>query len=69
MKRFHFVLIAVAIALIIFNATKLDFNNLFEGDSAVAAICIMAAACVIVLLLILRISKKIEQKERKKTIV
>ncbi|MBZ0326200.1 MAG: hypothetical protein K8F54_01225 [Altibacter sp.] len=65
MKIFSYILMALAAGLIIFNATKLDLSHLFEGESAVAVICILAAACVILLLLILRISKQIEKRNGK----
>ncbi|WP_274474745.1 hypothetical protein [Mangrovimonas aestuarii] len=66
MKIFTHILTAIAIGLIIFNATKLDFNALLEGDSIVALITIIAALCAIILLQILRISKKIESHHKKK---
>ena len=66
MKIFSYILIAIAVGLIIFNTTKLDFSNLLDGESAVAVICILAAACVITLLLILRTSKQIENKKMNK---
>ena len=53
MKIVSYILIALALGLLIFNATKIDFDAPFEGDSTVAVICVLAAACVIVLLLIL----------------
>ncbi len=55
---------ALALGLIIYTGTMLDFDHLFEGESAVAAICIMAAACALVLLAILMVSKKIAAKQR-----
>ena len=64
MKIAIYVFIALAIVLIIYNATILDFSNLLEGDSMVAVISILAALCVIVLMLILAISRKIEKKQR-----
>lgn len=48
----------------IYNATMLDFDNLFEGDSSIAAISILAAACAIVLLLILKTSITIKKKSK-----
>jgi hypothetical protein len=65
MKILMYILIAVAMGLIIFNATKLDFDNLFEGDSAIAAIGILACACVIVLLLIFKMSKQLIKKTKR----
>ncbi|MDN3491908.1 hypothetical protein [Winogradskyella bathintestinalis] len=61
MKIFTLILSVIAIVLIIFNATKLNFNALFEGESQTAIITIVAALCALILLQILRISKKIEK--------
>jgi len=60
MKIFIWILSVIAAGLIIFNATKLDFNALFEGESYTAVLTIIAGLCAIILLQILRISKKIE---------
>nr|WP_298901469.1 hypothetical protein [uncultured Psychroserpens sp.] len=62
MKFFTILATIVATALIIYNATKLDFNNLFEGQSVIALITILASLCAIVLLQILRFSKRVDQK-------
>ena len=61
MKILTTVLTVIAVALIAFNATKLDFNNLLDGDSFTAVLTIVAALCAILLLQILRLSKKIEK--------
>ncbi len=66
MKIFTLILSLIAIALIIFNATKLNFDALFEGESYTAIITIIAALCAIILLQILRISKKIETLSKKR---
>ena len=62
MKYVAYTIIVLAIGLGIFNATKLDFNALFEGESMVGIITIVAALCAIMLMLILLISKRIEDK-------
>jgi hypothetical protein len=62
MKIFTSTLVLLAIALIIFNITQLDFQNPLEGDSGVALIGIAASFCAVLILLIFRISKKIEEK-------
>jgi hypothetical protein len=64
MKIFIYILIACALGLIIFNATKLDFSNLLAGDSNVAVISILAGFCAILLLVILRISQTIADKNK-----
>ncbi len=61
-KTLLLVLVFIALALAVYNVTLLNFDNLFEGDSLIACIGIMASACAIVLLLIFFTSKKIEKK-------
>lgn len=64
MKIFTIVLTVVAVGLIIFNATLLDFSNLFDGDSLIGLIGIVASLCALMMLMILRMSKAIEEKTR-----
>lgn len=62
MKIFTSILVFLALALIVFNITLLDFNHPFQGDSVVAFIGIAASFCAVLILLIFRISKAIEEK-------
>jgi len=64
MKYFIYVLIVIGLGLIIFNTTKIDFSNPFAGDSAIAAIGIVAAACAILLMVILRSALKVKQRKK-----
>jgi len=64
MKIFTSILIFLAIALIIFNITLLDFGNLLKGDSLVGLIGIVASFCAVFILLIFRMSKIIEEKTK-----
>ena len=66
MKLFTNILVGLAIALIIFNISLLDFNNPFEGNSMVAIIGIAASFCAVLILLIFRLSKCIEDKMKDK---
>jgi len=66
MKIFTILFSVIAVGLIIFNATKLNFNALFEGESMIALITILASVCAIILVQILSVSKRIEQKTKKK---
>ena len=66
MKIFTNVLVVLAVALIIFNITLLDFKNPFKGDSVVAFIGIAASFCAVIILLIFKTSKKIEEKMNNK---
>lgn len=52
----------IAFGLVVFNVTLLDFEKPFEGNSMVALIGIAASLCAIFILLIFRMSKKIEEK-------
>lgn len=64
MKYVTYIVIAIAIALIVLNITKLDFNNLFQGESVIALICIIAVLCAVILLLIFNTSKAIDNKNK-----
>jgi ABC-type antimicrobial peptide transport system permease subunit len=56
------VLILLALGLIAYNVTIVDFAQPLEGDSLIALIGIAAALCAIVLLLIYNTSRKIQKK-------
>ncbi|HAH56449.1 MAG TPA: hypothetical protein DCM02_14495 [Flavobacterium sp.] len=62
MKLFTNILVVLAIVLIIFNITLLDFKNPLDGNSMIAIIGIAASFCAILILLIFRMSKSIEEK-------
>jgi hypothetical protein len=62
MKIFTTILIFLAVALIVFNVTRLDFNNLLQGESMYALIGIAASLCAVLILLIFKMSKEIEKR-------
>ncbi|MEO0038886.1 MAG: hypothetical protein RIQ59_2097 [Bacteroidota bacterium] len=62
MKIFTSLLILIAIGLVIFNLTMIDFNKPFEGNSSIALIGVVASFCAIFILLIFKLSKKIDDK-------
>jgi hypothetical protein len=62
MKIFTTILIVLAVGLILFNIYLLDFNHPFEGNSIIAFIGIAASVCAVLILLIFRMSKSIEEK-------
>lgn len=66
MKIFSYVVIILSLALIIFNFTKVDFDNPFEGNSTVALIGIVCGFCAIFLMLIFRMSKMVTEKTKDK---
>ncbi|BAO54444.1 hypothetical protein NMS_0435 [Nonlabens marinus S1-08] len=53
----------LAISSLVFNAFKLDFSNLFVGESQIAVISVVASLCVVVLLSILLLSYKIKERQ------
>jgi len=61
-KTVSIILIVLAIALIAYNVTLVDYANPFNGQSIIAVIGILAALCAIILILIYRTSKKIQKK-------
>ena len=67
MKLFIYILSIIAVILVIFNFTKIDFNDPFHNESIVAVITVIAGLCVLILLAILRISKKIENIQKRKS--
>ena len=62
MKLFTNILVVIAIGLILFNFSLVDYKNPFEGNSMIAVIGIAASFCAILILLIFRLSKTIEEK-------
>ena len=62
MRIFTNVLASLALGLIVFNISLLDFKHPLEGNSMVAFIGIAASLCAVLILLIFKMSKKIEEK-------
>ena len=61
-KTLIVILLILAVGLITYNATLVNYQQPLEGKSVIALIGIVAALCAIVLLLIYLTSKKIEEK-------
>ncbi len=62
MKIFIYILMIIAVVVIGYNISVLDFEDLLAGQSGIALIGILCAACVIVLLGILLTSRAIAKK-------
>lgn len=62
MKIFTNILVFLAVSLLVFNITLIDFKNPFEGDSVVALVGVVASFCAVLILLIFKMSKKIVEK-------
>lgn len=61
-KSLFLILIVLAVALIAYNVTLVNFQNPLEGNSIIALIGIIASLSAIVLLLIYITSRKIKDK-------
>lgn len=61
-RTLSIILIVLALGLIVYNLSLVNFENPLEGNSIIAIIGIMASLCAIVLLLIYLTSKKIQDK-------
>lgn len=62
MKYFIYFLIFLAVVFIGVSVGSLDPDALLEGDSANALIVILASLCVVILMSILLVSRKISRK-------
>lgn len=61
-KTLVIILLILAVGLIAYNATLINYQQPLEGKSVIALIGVVAALCAIVLLLIYLTSKKIADK-------
>ncbi|MEC3905925.1 hypothetical protein VOI54_02725 [Tamlana sp. 2201CG12-4] len=66
MKIFTIILSILALGLVIFNITQVNFDAPLKGDSLIAIITIVSALCVIMMMAILRTSKRIEDLIKKR---
>ncbi len=66
MKIATIIISVLALALIAFNTTKINFSEPLEGESSIALITILASLCAILIMLILFVSKQIEQKVKER---
>jgi len=63
MKYAVYGIILLGIASLVYNGFRLDFSNLFAGESQIAVISMIAALCVVLLMSILLISYKIKEHQ------
>ena len=64
MKIFTYIVIVFAVLLIGLNITQIDMSNPFEGNSSIALIGIVATLCAVILVVILKMSKAIDEKTK-----
>ena len=66
MKTFLRIMAVLALGMMIFNATMIDWDMPTEGDSLVAIIGILASGSALLLMWILLLSLKINAKQKGK---
>jgi uncharacterized integral membrane protein len=67
MRLLTYFLSLLALIIIVFNLTKVDFSAPFEAESYTAIITALAGGCAILLFSILRIAKKIDRTVKEKS--
>jgi hypothetical protein len=66
MKKIIIIISVLAILIIVFNITLIDFNVFFSEKNTVAIITIIAGICCLVLLRIVKVSNKIKNYNKEK---
>lgn len=64
MKIFSYIIIALSIITIIFNATKIDFEKPFEGESTIALIGIIASFCAVLIVTLFMLARKVVEQTK-----
>ena len=61
MIKLSYVISVLAFLIVIYNITIVNWEDPFSGDSIIALIAIMCGVCCIMIMTILRTSKKIQK--------
>ena len=64
MKICLYIISIIAWVTIAINAMKVDINHPLEGESTVALIGIVAALCAIIIVILYRLAKKVDEKTK-----
>jgi hypothetical protein len=64
MNIYSHIITALSVITIIFNATKIDFEKPFEGESTIALIGIIASFCAILIVTLFRVAKKVVEQTK-----
>lgn len=66
MKIVTYVISVIALAVGIFNVSKINLEAPLQGDSYTALITAIAAGCAILITAVLRLSKKVDRLSKKR---
>ncbi len=64
MKIFTYIIIALSLITIIFNATRINFEKPFEGESTIAIIGIVASFCAMLIVTLFMVAKKVVEQTK-----
>lgn len=64
MKLFTYIVIALSLITIVFNATKINLEKPFEGESTIAIIGIVASLCAILIVTLFTVAKKVVEQTK-----
>ena len=64
MKIATYIISVIALIICVINITKINLESPLEGDSFTATVCALTAGCAILIVNIIRLSKKIDKKTK-----
>ena len=64
MKNFEKIVLFLTILIIAFNLTQINIFNLLEEENKITIICFILSMCALILILLIRVSKKIKDMNK-----
>ena len=64
MEKIEKIILFLTILVVLFNLTQINVFNLSEEKNKIALICFFLSMCALILILLIRISKKIRDKNK-----
>ena len=64
MGKIEKIILFLTILVVVFNLTQINIFNFLEEKNKIALICFILSMCALILILLIRISKKIRDKKQ-----
>jgi len=64
MKNFEKIVLFLTILIIVFNLTQINIFNFLEEENKITIICFILSMCALILILLIRVSKKIRDMNK-----
>jgi hypothetical protein len=64
MKNFEKIVLFLTILIIAFNLTQINIFNFLEEENKITVICFILSMCALILILLIRVSKKIKDMNK-----